>query len=1082
MKLPIFSFCLLFPIILGAQTLPKTNSNDLLKDKVLYTIGYSHLDTEWNWDYPATIDHWIKNIMTENFHLFPKYPDYVYNFTGARRYRMMKEYYPELFEGVKKYINEGRWFVSGSSVDEAEVNISSSESLIRQVLYGNGFFKKEFGKQSVDYMIPDCFGFVASVPTVLNHCGLLGFSTQKLTWHSANGIPFNVGVWNGPDDKGVVAALNATDYGGEIPPRLDRDSAWINRLDEDYRKYGISFDYRYYGVGDQGGAPRERDVKNAVGSLHNDDGVLHVLLTSSDQMYKDITPAIRNKLPVYKGDLLLIEHSAGSMTSQAFMKRMNRKNELLAQAAEQLASTADWMGTAGYPLEKLNNSWDLVLGSQFHDLLPGTAIPKAFEYAWNDEFIAANGFSAVLNHSLDAVSSAMDTRGEGRSVVVYNPVAKEREDLVTAELEFDRVPSCIIVYNKDGKKLPSQIISTSGHKLKFLFPAHVSSVGLSAYRVAGSMDKPVNNPSLKITERSMENEYYSLKINDKGDISSIYDKKAGKELLTGPADLEFQREEPAEWPSWNMDWKDRQKPAFDHMDQEPVIRIAEQGPLRVTLEVSRKGQKSAIKQWISLSVGEAGKRVEVNNTLDWQSGGVCLKASFPLSVANKEAIYNLGTGAIKRSNNNNVKFEVPSKEWFDLTDESGNYGVSILEDCKYGSDKPNDNTLRLTLLYTPKVSQAFNWAIYQGTQDWGIHHFRYAIYGHKGGWNQGQSYWQARFFNQPMLAFETNPHSGSIGKELSLIKISNPQVGLMAFKKMEHGDYFLVRLNELGGMDEKAVKLTFPGKITDAWEVNGQEEKIGNAGFTESSLTTDLTHYTIKSFAVKIQSPLKPSIINQTPVQLKYNQDVISFDDNRADGNFYENTWGGGISLPAELVPHEIVSEDIHFIMGSTADEANNAVTCKGQTVDLPEGEYNTIYLLAAANEDTKGVFKLGEISDELSIQSLTGFIGQFYNRQFTKDMAMVTSIDTPFVKHDHIAWFASHYHQKYPSANASYQYCYLYIYSLKLPRGVHKLTLPDNNKIKILAITVSEQSANEVKPLQPLYDHFEGDHAVKLR
>ena len=203
------------------------------------------------------------------------------------------------------------------------------------------FFRNEFGKESVDYMLPDCFGFLWNLPSILHHCGLLGFSTQKLTWRSAAGVPFNVGVWNGPDGKGIVAALNATSYTSRVEDRLDKSPHWIQRLNENEEKAGYAFDYRYYGVGDQGGAPRVNDVKHAVNSLNREDGNFKVLLTSSDQMYKDITPEIRENLPVYSGDLLLIEHSAGSLTSQAFMKRMNRKNELLASSSELVSVTAD---------------------------------------------------------------------------------------------------------------------------------------------------------------------------------------------------------------------------------------------------------------------------------------------------------------------------------------------------------------------------------------------------------------------------------------------------------------------------------------------------------------------------------------------------------------------------------------------------------------------------------------------------------------------------------------------------------------------------------------------------------------------
>ncbi len=98
---------LMVSIILSAQPTEKRQKYDISKEKVLYTIGYAHLDTEWNWDYPATIDEYIRNIMTENFRLFEKYPDYVFNFTGSRRYRMMKEYYPDLYPKVKSIYNRG---------------------------------------------------------------------------------------------------------------------------------------------------------------------------------------------------------------------------------------------------------------------------------------------------------------------------------------------------------------------------------------------------------------------------------------------------------------------------------------------------------------------------------------------------------------------------------------------------------------------------------------------------------------------------------------------------------------------------------------------------------------------------------------------------------------------------------------------------------------------------------------------------------------------------------------------------------------------------------------------------------------
>lgn len=1073
----LFSAWLAFLPMLYAQPTLKPGDYDITKDRLLYTIGYSHLDTEWNWDYPTTINEYILNTMVENFSLFEKYPDYVFNFTGSRRYKMMKEYYPQLYTKVKKYIDEGRWTVSGSSVDEGEVNISSSESLVRQVLYGNNFFRNEFGKESVDYMLPDCFGFLWNLPSILHHCGLLGFSTQKLTWRSAAGVPFNVGVWNGPDGKGIVAALNATSYTSRVEDRLDKSPYWIQRLNENEEKTGYAFDYRYYGVGDQGGAPRVNDVKHAVNSLNREDGYFKVLLTSSDQMYKDITPEIRENLPVYSGDLLLIEHSAGSLTSQAFMKRMNRKNELLASSSELVSVTADWMGAASYPFRKLNDAWDLVLGSQFHDILPGTSIPKAYEYAWNDEFVAANGFAEALKNGLSSISAKLNTKTAGRAVVVYNPVCREREDVVFAELEYAVLPQSVGVFDKKtGREVPSQIVEQAENKLTILFLADMPSAGVKVYdvRETSGFAKPTG---LSVTNNTLENTHYKVKIAPNGDIVSIFDKKASRELLAKPARLEFLSETPKEWPAWNMDWEDRQKLPIDFMDKDARLTVVEQGPVRVTLKVQRKGQNSEITQFYSLAAGEAGKRLEISNKIDWQSRAVSLKASFPLTVSNKNSTYNLGVGTISRGNNDEKKFEVPSKEWFDLTDESGTYGVTILEDCKYGSDKPDDSTVRLTLLYTPGINlPAWQWTMYQSTQDWGIHDVRYAVYGHKGDWRKGESAWQARFFNQPLMAFESTKHDGGLSESFSMISIDRPEAGLMAFKKMESEEGYVIRVNELSGKEVKNIQVTLPAEVIDAYEINGQEKRIADVKFTKNGIRFDLSPYTIRSFAVKLKGT-DMTAISQQPVEIPYNADAISFDENREDGIMFN-----GRSLPAELLPDFIESEGIRFKIGSKEDEQNNAVVCGGQTIPLPAGSYTKLYLLAAAANDTRADFYVDGQPTALGIQRWTGYVGQFYNRILSPDQDKVVEMKEPYAKTDNIAWFASHCHNNYPMKNQAYQYCYLYKYVIPIPAGAKNITLPNNRGIKILAMTVADPQIEDLKPLQPLYDDFRGNQPFELR
>ena len=234
---PLLLISLLIVVAAGCGGKETAKTPNLSKQPTLYVVGYAHLDTQWRWDYPTTIRDYITKTMRVNFDFIEKYPHYIFNFSGARRYLMMKEYYPAEYEKVKGYVASGRWFPSGSSFDENDVNSPSGESIVRQLLYGTQFFRREFGKTSAEYMLPDCFGFPASLPSLLAHCGIQGFSTQKLSssWQPAphvggpdspektpEGIPFNVGVWEGPDGKSVLAALNPGSYGGQITYDLSK--------------------------------------------------------------------------------------------------------------------------------------------------------------------------------------------------------------------------------------------------------------------------------------------------------------------------------------------------------------------------------------------------------------------------------------------------------------------------------------------------------------------------------------------------------------------------------------------------------------------------------------------------------------------------------------------------------------------------------------------------------------------------------------------------------------------------------------------------------------------------------------------
>ncbi|MCX6247597.1 MAG: alpha-mannosidase [Bacteroidetes bacterium] len=1070
-------FLILCNSIILAQSenkIPDPAKYDISREPVLYTVGYAHLDTEWRWDYPETINKYLKATLDDNFRFFEKYKEYVFTFSGARRYKMMKEYYPDRYEKLKKYIAKGRWFVGGSSVDECDANIPSPESILRHVLYGNNYFRSEFGKESVDFLLPDCFGFQAHLPSILAHSGIKGFSTQKLEWGSAIGIPFNIGNWTGPDGKGIVAALNATDYGGDIQPRLDTVKYWVDRVMENGKKYGVFADYRYYGTGDIGGAPSEEAIKNGMGSLNNPDSKIKVYLCSSDQLFRDLTEEQKRNLPNYSGDLLLTQHSAGSLTSQAYMKRWNRKNELLAQAAEPMAVAADWLGGNPYPFIALNGAWWLTLGSQMHDILPGTCIPKAYEYAWNDEVLAQNKFASTLESSVGTVIRALDTRGEGKAVVVYNPIAVAREDVVEADVSFpEGTPEFIQVSGPDGNEVLSQVLSRTKVSCKLLFLASVPSFGLACFHVWPSSQAESNlKNSLVSGPNFLENEYYKIVINTNGDVSSILDKKLNKEMLSAPARLEFQKEHPEYWPAWNMDWNDRKNPPVGTVDGSPKITLTETGPVRVSFRVERTARNSSFVQNISLTAGESGKRIVFRNTVEWQSKGVSLKASFPFTASNPVATYNLGLGTLERATNTEKKYEVPSREWFDLTDKSGAFGITVMEDCKFGSDKPNDKTLRLTLLYTPQT----NFYHDQATQDWGTHEFTYGLYSHKGDWRTARSEWQGRSLNQPMKAFQVPVHSGFLGNTFCLAKVNTPQVDIRALKKAETGNLVIIRIQELFGKEIENAEVSFAGKITAAYEIDGQERKTGEATLKDGKLLVSLTKYGLKSFAVTLATPLeKISEPESIRLILPFDENVVAGEKYRKNGVFTPK----GYAMPAEMFPETLTIDGVRFTMGSKTEGQNNVLACRGQKIALPKtGNYNRVYILAAATRDTNGLFRAGESKKTIRVQNWEGLIGQFDKRAWDK-LERIKSLEKGFIKRDEVAWFATHVRKD--TVNDPYHYAYIFKYSMDVSSAAGFLQLPENDAIKIFAITVAENYYDQAQPVQPLYDDFSGRKGFNL-
>ncbi len=1144
---------------------------DITQQPTLYVVPYAHLDTQWRWEFPQVISEYLLKTMRVNFYYMDKYPHYVFNWTGSNRYRLMQEYYPADYARIKGYVAKGQWFPAGSSVEEGDVNLPSAESIFRQVLYGNTFFRSEFGKASYEYMLPDCFGFPASLPTILAASGVKGFSTQKLSaaWQPApkiggpdspektpEGIPFNVGIWRGPDGESILAALNPGGYGSEINSDLSKapvptpepaaegrsrrrrtpEPDWPARIDIDGKATGVFADYHYIGTGDIGGGTNEESVKlleatvtggeavlpttftptpaGAIGEVATagtpvrmGNGPVKVVSSSADQMFLDIKPDMQSKMPTYQGDLELINHSAGSLTSEAYHKRWNRKNELLADAAEKASVGAAWMGGRPYPQQQMNNAWTLVMAGQFHDTGAGTATPRAYEFAQNDDIIASNQFADVLTSATQAIASSLDTEVKGTPVLVYNPLNIEREDVVEADVPGD-FSRGVEVFGPNGTRVPAQMENG-----KVLFLAKAPSVGYTVFDVRTSK-KSEGSKELKVTPSSLENARYKVTLNAAGDVSSIFDKSINKELLASPMRLAISNDAPRDWPAWNMDFDQEQAAPRAYIGGTATTRIVENGPARIAIEVTREGEGSKFVQTVRLSAGDAGNRVEFGESVDWRSLSANVKAVFPLTSTNNLATYNWEVGTIQRPVAFDRQFEVASHHWIDQTNESGTYGATILTDVKNGSDKRDDSTIRLTLLRSPGGASDMKGAYTDElNQDWGHHEILFGLAGHAGDWRQGHTDWQAYRLSTPLIAFNTEKHAGSLGHSFSLLTVDNPGIRVLALKKAELSDEVILRLVELDGKPAENVKVKFAGPLTAAREVNGQELSLGSASVVDGALEASFKPYQPRTFALKLgQAPAHEAAIASQPVTLNYDLAAASNDDTKSVGGFDSQ----GDALPAEMLPTELKIDGVGFTLAPAGTGKPDAVEAKGQSIALPEGKFNKVYVLAAsANGDQNAAFKVGQTPVNLTIENWGGFIGQWDTRiwkpkpdfvtqggrfgmpehqvALRKDYAIsanhqpwdLKSAGSPdwspkypedylglrpgYVKPATLAWYASHHHNA-AGLNEPYQYSYLFAYALDLPSGAKTITLPENPGVRIMGISVAAEEP-AVKPAQPLFD-----------
>ena len=804
-----------------------------------------------------------------------------------------------------------------------------------------------------------------------------------------------------------------------------------------------------------------------------------VINTSSDILASVFTAEDKARLPVYQGELLMTDHGAGCYTSQTTMKRWNRKNELLADAAERAAVLADIIGAVPYPGEALKQHWIRFIWHQFHDDLTGTSIPEAYEYSWNDEILSLKGFAGILQHSISAIAQAMDTDIKGIPILVYNPLSFSREDIVEGIVRFDKLPPAVKVFDSEGREVPSQFEIAGANSVKVVFLAKAPAIGISIYEVRESLAGYPHKTGLEAGANYLENPYYRVSVNSQGDIASILDKLSGRELLSQPIRLQLLEDIPEEWAAWEIDYSDIMAEAKAVVGGEPVIKIDENGPVRVTMEIARQCGDSQFLQRISLAAGEAGRQVVFDNQIDWYERETLLKAAFTSTAANDSVTYDLGCGVISRAVNTPRLYEVPAQQWADLTSSDGSFGMAVLNDCKYGWDHPDKNTIRLTLIHTPGiVSSRWEWVGDQRTMDFGQHRFKFAVVGHKGDWRDGFIHFEAAKLNQPLLAFQTEKHWGSLGKKCALLEVTeadrdsySPAYGILvkAVKKAENSEEIIVRLQELEGKFHHNVKVDFNWLLKQAFAADGSEQHLSQRSPLIRAVALSIYPYQINTIAVKIKKPdVKLPKLEYASVPLHYNLDGFTSDDDYTDGDLD----GEGNTISADLMPDKIIHNEIEYALGPKKKGALNVIKSSGQEIHFRNKDFQKLCLLAASTgEPSAAEFFIGGRSYTCNIPEYRQKTGQWNNRIVSGKLAdNKENILPSYIDPSIIAWNGTHLHNA-AKGNCAYQFSNLFLLSFDLEKNDNKLKLPDNPHVKIFAASLVKNLPAEVTPLQPLFD-----------
>lgn len=815
---------LIFIILLTSIFLTLSAQKENPRDYTAHLVGHAHIDLSWLWTWEETVHDIATNTFNGVLKQMKRMPGLTYAQSQAALYEAVEKNYPELFSEIKTAVEEGRWIPVGGMWVEPDLNMPDGESLIRQFLYGKNYFRDKFGVDVTVGWNPDSFGHNWQLPQILAKSGLKYYVFERCAPEKTQAF-----WWEGVDGSRVLSYVPPGWYNVSLKDGV-KEILFEAGKNSPLKDFMI-----LYGEGDHGGGPRASDV-DAFEKFRNDQSQPRMQFTTPENYFRKLE-ASGSQLPVVKQELNFTFPAC--YTTQVETKKNNRLSENLLLSAEKFSALAVSSGCRDYyPERDLDEAWKIVLRNQFHDILDGSSIGPVYDEVRNFYREALERGKRALDFSLEAISNEVKTQGEGLPVIVYNQLFWERTDPAEITLSYPKEPSALRVVDSEGEEIPFQVIEKQERRGKFYFrilfiAEDVPSFGYRVYWMKREKPSPAAT-SLHVTGTVVENDFFKVSLNPRtGWVKSIFDKKANREALASEGNiLQAIVDEPESMSAWELGLKEK---SWKIGEEGAQLEVVESGPLRGILRVKNIFRNSYFEQDIILY--HKIPLINFRLRIDWQERNLMIKSSFTAGIKNKTADFEIPFGHISRVADGT---EVPALKWVDISDESGNYGVSLLNDCKYGFDVKG-NTMRISVIHGPTYPDP--------EADRGSHELLYSLHPHQGTWKEAETVRKAYELNNPLLARVVIAHPGKLPSRHSFIRVEPENVIISSLKK-ESGYYnrgVILRMYEISGKKTEAkLTLPWPASVIETDLIERPFKKLETKGQTISTVLEPFEIKTLK--------------------------------------------------------------------------------------------------------------------------------------------------------------------------------------------------------------------------------------------